>query len=122
MALWKPLRGGRSPDSDSDLETVRKAMKRMGPDNKVLDDIARVAGGAVNILSGMRQQMRDDVRARVEEVAARLDLVPRDDFEQARAMIARLGRQVDALESRLDALEGKGRKSAKAKPGKKKRR
>jgi BMFP domain-containing protein YqiC len=97
----------------------------MGSDKKVLDDIARVAGGAVNIISGLQQQVRDDMRARVEEMAARLDLVPRDDFDQARAMIAKLSKQVDALESRLDAIEGKKKKSpapeSKKKTGKKKR-
>ena len=93
----------------------------MGSDKKVLDDIARVAGGAVNIISGLQQQVRDDMRARVEEMAARLDLVPRDDFEQARAMIAKLSKQVDALESRLDDLEGKKKKSPAKKTGKKKR-
>ena len=100
-------------------------MKNLGPDKKVLDDIARVAGGAVNILSGLQQQVRGDVRARVEELAARLDLVPREDFEQARTMIIRLGNRLDELESRLDAIEGKKKKSpareTKKKTGKKKR-
>ena len=93
----------------------------MGSDKKVLDDIARVAGGAVNIISGLQQQVRDDMRARVEDMAARLDLVPRDDFDAARAMIAKLSKQVDALESRLDGLEGKKKKSPAKKIGKKKR-
>jgi len=49
----------------------------MGRDPKILDDMARVAGGAVNILSGVQQQIRDDVKARVDDMADRLDLVRR---------------------------------------------
>jgi BMFP domain-containing protein YqiC len=88
-------------------------MRRMGPDKKVLDDIARVAGGAVNIISGLQQQVRDDMRARVEEVAARLDLVPREDFDRLQARVA-------ALEAKLRGAPAK--KTAAKKPGKKKRR
>ncbi len=71
----------------------------MGPDPKVLDDIARVAGGAVNILSGLQQQIRDEIKSRVEDVADRMDLVPREDYDRAMAMIAALEKRVAALES-----------------------
>lgn len=77
----------------------------MGPDPKILDDLARMAGGAVNIASGLQQQIRDDIRARVEEVADRLDLVPRADFEQAEDMIKKLRMQQDDMEQRIAALE-----------------
>lgn len=80
-------------------------MKIPGPDPKILDDLARVAGGAVNVLSGLQEQIRNDIRDRMEEMATRLDLVPRDDLEQAKAMIAKLRTQVQTLESRVDLLE-----------------
>ena len=76
----------------------------MGSDKKVLDDIARVAGGAVNIISGLQQQVRDDMRARVEDMAARLDLVPRGHPGDGRAEVqiyAVPGRERRALQSRL---------------------
>ncbi|HTK85131.1 MAG TPA: accessory factor UbiK family protein [Patescibacteria group bacterium] len=82
-------------------------MRSFSSDKKMLDDIARVAGGAVNIISGLRQQVRDDMRLRAEEVAARLDLVPREDFDELRA-------RVEKLEA---ALGGKAKKSA-ARPAK----
>lgn len=71
----------------------------MGPDPKFLDDIARLAGGAANILSSLQEQIRDEVRSRVEEVAARLDLVPSDELEQAVMRIEKLEKRVAALES-----------------------
>lgn len=85
-----------------------------GPDPKMLDDLARVAGGAVNIFSGLQDQIRNDIRARMEEMATRLDLVPRDDLDRAVGTITKLHGQVQKLEARLDALEGK--KPAPKKP------
>lgn len=91
-----------------------------GPDPKLFDDLARMAGGAVNIFSGFQEQIRGDIRARVDEMAARLDLVPRDELDQARAMIDRLGKQVRALEQRIDAMEGVKKQKPEAKPAPKK--
>lgn len=79
----------------------------MGPDPKILDDIARIAGGAVNVASGMQQQFREEIRTRMEDMAAQMDLVPREDLEQAIAIIARLEERIDVMEKRLDELEPK---------------
>ena len=85
-----------------------------GPDPKILDDLARVAGGAVNIMSGFQEQIRADMRARMEDMAERLDLVPRSDLDRALGMIAK-------LEQRVAALEGsKAKKTATKKPDPKK--
>ena len=72
-----------------------------GPDPRLLDDLARVAGGAVNIMSGLQEQIRNDVRTRMDEMAMRMDLVPRDDLDRALGMIEKLRARVDALEERL---------------------
>ena len=76
----------------------------MGPDPKILDDIARVAGGAVNI--GMQQQIREEIKSRMDDMAHRMDLVPREDLDRAMAMIA-------ALEKRVEALENSGKNTEK---------
>lgn len=83
-----------------------------GPDPKFFDDLARVAGGAVNIVSGMQEQIRNDIRARVEEMATRMDLVARDELDMARALIDKQRQRIDTLESRIAALEGKGKPAA----------
>ena len=69
------------------------------PDSKIFDDLARVAGGAMNVFSGLREQILSDVKVRMEEAAAKMDLVPRDDFD-------RLQMQVDALQKKVDELTG----------------
>lgn len=86
------------------------------PDPHFLDDIAKVAGGAVNVLSGLRAQIESDVKARVEEMAARMDLVPRDDLERVEAQLAKLQKDHKEILARLDALEGGKAKPKAVKP------
>lgn len=73
---------------------------------QVLDDIARVAGGAASLASGVTRQIKEEVRARIDEMATKLDLVPREDFE-------RLEARVEALEIKL--AEQKKKTAAKKK-------
>lgn len=97
----------------------------MGPDPKILDDIARVAGGAVNIVSGLHQQIRDDIRSRMEETASSMNLVAREDFDHACAVMTDLIGRVEALEKEVAALrKGKAAapKKSAAKPGKGKKK
>ncbi len=68
------------------------------PDPKFLDDMAKMAGGAVSVLSSVRAQIKEDIKARVDDVADRLDLVPREDFERLQSMVNALVRRVDHLE------------------------
>ena len=72
--------------------------------DKVFDDIARVAGGTVSVFSGVGQSIREDIRSYIDDVADRLDLVPREDFE-------RLELQVAALQKKIDKLEKPSKKS-----------
>ncbi|MCB9989352.1 MAG: accessory factor UbiK family protein [Rhodospirillales bacterium] len=73
--------------------------------------MAQMAGGAMSIAGGLRQQIREEIASHFDNLAARLDLVPREDLDQALAMIAKLRETQSALEKRLDALEsGKTKK------------
>ncbi|MFN3701361.1 MAG: accessory factor UbiK family protein [Alphaproteobacteria bacterium] len=72
---------------------------------KLLDDLARLAGGAAGTIGAMRGQMKDDLRARLDNIALRLDLVPRAEFERLEAMLAQSRIEQENLKKRLDALE-----------------
>ncbi len=65
-----------------------------------MDDLAKLAGGAAGIAGSMQQQIRNDIKARVEDMATRLDLVPREDFERLEAL-------TQSLEARITELEKK---------------
>ncbi len=82
--------------------------------NKPLfDDLARVAGGAVSLMSTLRRQIESDMRERMAAHFERLDMVSRSEIHHLQAQIA-------ALHARLDALDGgapkkKGTETAKPK-------
>jgi len=54
---------------------------------KILDDVAKLAGGTVSIASGMAHNIREDIKSRVTEVVDRLDLVPREDLERVETLL-----------------------------------
>ncbi len=72
---------------------------------KFFDDLAGVAGGAMSALSGLRDEAESTIRARVEEVMRKLDLVRRDDLEPVQEMAAKARAAQEALEARVTALE-----------------
>lgn len=74
---------------------------------RILDDAARMAGGAAGLASALRRQVRNDVKSRVEDIAARLNLVPREDLDRIEAMIQALRTENENLSARVEALEGK---------------
>ena len=74
---------------------------------RFFDDLAGVAGGAFSALTGMRDELESNVRARVEETIRRLDLVKREDLEAVQEMAARARAGQEAAEARLTALEGR---------------
>ena len=84
----------------------------MQSQNRIFDDIARVAAGAVGAISGVRDEIEARLRDQLERVLAGMDLVSREEFEAAKAMAAkareeqeRLARRIEALEARLAQLE-----------------
>ena len=73
--------------------------------NRVLDDIAKVAGGAASVLTGVKEEIEALARARIERLLAAMDLVTRDEFEAVRAMLAKARAEQERLAARIDALE-----------------
>ncbi len=79
----------------------------MQTENRLFDDLARVASGALATLGALREEIEARVRERVERLAADLDLVTREEFEAAREMAARAREAQEALETRVAALEAR---------------
>lgn len=93
----------------------------MQPREKILDDVARVAGGAVSAFSSLSRQVKEEVRARLDELAQRLDLVPREDFERVELMMFKAREEQNRLTERVAALEAKlGGGKGKQEKGKRK--
>jgi len=64
----------------------------------IIDDLAKLAGGAAGIAGSVQQQIRNDIKARVDEVAERMDLVPREDYERLEAVVKTLEARITELE------------------------
>lgn len=73
--------------------------------NRVFDDAARVAGGALGTLSGIRREVEGVVRHQIDKMLAGMDLVTRDEFDAVKAMAIRAREENERLEARLQALE-----------------
>jgi BMFP domain-containing protein YqiC len=72
---------------------------------KIFDDLAGIAGGAISVLAGLREELTALVRARVDEAIRRLDLVQREEFEAMAELARRTKAELEALAHRVAALE-----------------
>jgi BMFP domain-containing protein YqiC len=93
----------------------------MQTENRLFDDLARMANGALSTLSGLREEIENRVRERVERMLSDMDMVPREEFDAVKAVAqtARteqeaLAAKVAELERRLSALAGPGKPAASA--------
>ncbi len=77
----------------------------MQVDNKLLDDLARVAGGALGALSSLREEAEAQMRQQFERVLSRMDVVGREEHEAVRAMAAKAREEQETLAERVTALE-----------------
>ncbi|MDJ0942709.1 MAG: accessory factor UbiK family protein [Kiloniellales bacterium] len=90
----------------------------MQSQNRLLDDLAKVATSAMGTLSGVREEVEAQVRQRLERVLGQMDLVTREEFDAVKAMAAKARAEQEALEARLVALEGQLAGKAEAAKGK----
>ena len=77
----------------------------MQSENRLLDDLARVASGAAGALSGVRAEIEQIVRQKLERILADADMVPRDEFEAIKAVAVKARTEQEALAARVAALE-----------------
>jgi len=79
----------------------------MQSQNRFLDDLARVASGALGTLTGVKTEVETRLREQLERVLAGMDLVSRDEFEAVKAMAAKARSEQEDLAHRLAELESK---------------
>ena len=92
----------------------------MQSDNRLLDDLSRVATGAFAALTGVREEVELRLREQLEKILARMDVVTREEFDAVAAMAAKARAAQESLEARLAALESQlaGTPAPAAKPAK----
>lgn len=86
----------------------------MSKREKLLDDIAQLAGGAIGMAHDTKSQIRDIIRTNIDAWAQDMDLVPRQEFERIEAMLITAREEQEELKKRLDDLEQRlGKNGAK---------
>ena len=73
----------------------------MQTENRLLEDLARVAQGAAGAFAGMREELEGRLKEHAERILARMHLVRREEFDAVQAMAAKARRAQEALESRV---------------------
>lgn len=74
---------------------------------RFFDDIAGVAGGAISALAGLREEAEAMMRARLDELIQRLDLVKREEFDAVQELAANARAGQEAAEARAASLEAR---------------
>jgi BMFP domain-containing protein YqiC len=77
----------------------------MQTENRLFDDLARMANGALNTLSGLREEIESRVRERVERMLSDMDMVPREEFDAVKAMAQTARSEQEALSAKVAELE-----------------
>ena len=81
--------------------------------SRVFDDAAKLAGGAVGALEGVRREMESLICQQVERIFSKFDLVTRDEFEAVKEMAARARAEQENIVEKLKSLEASQRKPRK---------
>ncbi len=79
----------------------------MSKREKILDDLASVAGGAVGAITDAKRSVSDVVKSQVQAMAQDMDLVPREEFEKLELMVTKLREEQEAMKKEIEALKGK---------------
>lgn len=77
----------------------------MQSQNRIFDDIARVAGGALGALTSLKDEIEAMVRDRMERFMADGNFVRREEFDVVRAMAAEARAEQERLSARVAELE-----------------
>ena len=77
----------------------------MQTDNRLFDDLARLAGGAFSSFAALKDEAESRLHAQVEHILSRMELVRRDEFDAVRAMAIKANKENMLLEGRIEILE-----------------
>ena len=86
----------------------------MQSESRILDDLARLASGAVGTLQGVKSELDGLVKSRLERMLSEMDLVHRDEFEAVKAMAQTARLENERLAKRLAELEAAAATVARA--------
>ena len=78
----------------------------MQSQNRIFDDLARVAGGALGALTSLKDEIEAMIRDRLERFMAEGNFVRREEFDIVRAMASEARAEQERVAKRIAELEG----------------
>jgi len=96
------------------------------PNKTLIEDMLTLGGGVLNNIAEARHELKAQAKQRAESVARALDLVTREEFDAAFAMLAKarnmqeeIAARLSRIESHLNLAKGKtgGKKPVKTQKG-----
>ena len=81
----------------------------MSSREKIIDDVARAAGGAIGLITDVGREAKSVVRSKIDTIAQDIDLVPRDEFERLEALVFSLIEEQEKLKKRVATIEKKNK-------------
>ena len=79
----------------------------MQTQNRLLDDLARVASSAMGIATGMRSEAEARLREQFEKIISQMDLVTREEHEVVQAMAQKAREDQEEMAERVEELEAR---------------
>ena len=79
----------------------------MQTENRLLDDLAKIATSALGTLKGARDEMEARLKDQLERIVRGMDLVRREEFEVVRAMAAKARAENEALAKSQEIVQEK---------------
>jgi BMFP domain-containing protein YqiC len=86
-------------------DSQQREFPSMSDRPRFFNDLAGVAGGAISALSGLRDEAEAVMRARLDDLIQRLDLVRREELEAIQELAANARSGQEAAEARAASLE-----------------
>ncbi len=82
----------------------------MQTSNRILDDMAKVASGAVSAITGAKGDGEHFLKRQMEKLLSEMDLVTREEFDAVKALAANARAEQEKLEARVAELEAQLKK------------
>src|SRR6478609_1353077 len=112
------------PSLDSTLTTTFRVLRRswqegssrpylphqespMQTRNPFLDDLAKMANGAVGALSGVKDEVEARVRDQIAKILDGMDIPRREEFEAVKAMAAKAREENEELKKQIAELQAR---------------
>lgn len=90
----------------------------MQTENKLFEDLSKVATAALGTIAGVGREVEENARRRAREFVGGADAVDRDEFEAVRAVAMAAREEVEQLKAELAALRAQIATPAAKKPAK----